>query len=69
MRGFTLGRRLRHDSGPALAAREWLNRIGMLLQGQRNQHQLPLIQESELAFLWAFCLSPGPADSTEEAGV
>lgn len=31
--------------GLELAASVRVNRIGMLLQGQRNQHQLPLIQK------------------------
>lgn len=31
--------------GLQLAASVWVNRIGMLLQGQRNQQQLPLIQK------------------------
>lgn len=31
--------------GFELTASVWVNRIGMLLQGQRNQHQLPLIQK------------------------
>lgn len=31
--------------GFELAAGVRVNRIGMLLQGQRNQHQLPLIQK------------------------